>query len=143
MREQEKQTLRDGEETPEEREKRIAKAKAMMAPKQYEERIAIMVCKKVTEGCPGSSCFWAFHEHFRSFAQYRDRPAKLWSFFHCGGCELCHEPGSGLDKKLSRLKEEGVYKVHLGVCIRNSCPQIEKICGILDEYGLPWEIGTH
>lgn len=127
----------------EEEQERIRKAKEMMAPKQYEERIAVMICKKAAEGCIGSSCFWAFQEHFRSFAQYEGRPAKLWAFFHCGGCGTDRNTDPGFCKKLDRLKEDGVYKVHLGVCIKNNCSEIEELCRTLEEQGIPWEIGTH
>lgn len=124
-------------------QERIRRAKEMMAPKGYEERIAVMVCKKAADGCTGSSCFWAFQEKFRSFEQYKGRPAKLWAFFHCGGCDADRKKDPGLQKKMKRLKEDGVYKVHLGVCIRNNCTQKEELCQMLEEYGLPWEMGTH
>ena len=131
------------EQMSETQKERIRRAKELMAPKSYEERIAIMVCKKSSEKCIGSSCMWAFYEHFRSFEQYKGRPAKLWAFFHCGGCEIDRRTDSGFQKKLERMKEDGVYKVHLGVCIRNNCPKIKELCQILDEQQIPWEIGTH
>lgn len=125
------------------REERIRRAKELMAPKQYEERIAIMVCKKSADHCIGSSCMWAFHEHFRSFEQYKDRPAKLWAMFHCGGCDIDRETDPDFRRKIDRLKDDGVFKVHLGVCIRNSCPHIRQMCDTFDKAGIPWEIGTH
>ena len=124
-------------------QERIQKAKEMMTPKEYEERIAIMICKKTADGCIGSSCFWAFHEHFRNFEQYKGRPAKLWAFFHCGGCDINRHTDPGFQKKLKRLKEDMVYKVHFGVCMKNHCSKLREISKILDDYGIQWEIGTH
>lgn len=132
-------------ETQQERALRIARAKELTAPKYPQLRIAIMICKKSAEGCTGAACFWAYDAQERSFAQYRqsDIPVKLWGFFHCGGCDIDRATDKGLHKKLDRLREEGVKKVHLGVCIRNACPRIEEHRSILAQYGLESEVGTH
>lgn len=133
------------EETAQEREARIARAKALTAPKYPQKRIAIMICKKSAEGCTGAACFWAYDSLERSFAQYRDStvPVKLWGFFHCGGCDIELETDAGLRKKLERLVEEGVETVHLGVCMRNYCPSIQAHVALVESYGIRCEIGTH
>ena len=117
----------------------------MMEPKSPERRIAIMVCKKTTEGCTGASCFWAFDTKYKNFEQYKDSgiPVKLWSFFHCNGCESDWDTDVKMQKKLSRLKDDGIEKVHLGVCICNFCPHIDRLCDGFDKAGIVWEKGTH
>lgn len=127
------------------REERIAAAKKMMAPKSPERRIAIMVCKKSAEGCTGAACFWAFDAKYKNFAQYSDSPipVKLWGFFHCNGCETNRDTDAGFLKKLNRLKDEGVEKLHLGVCMCKYCPHLEKICRHLEKEGIRYEQGTH
>lgn len=137
-----KREMTEGEH---QRAERIAAAKKLMAPKEPERRIAIMVCKRSTERCTGAACFWAFNGKERSFSQYRDSaiPVKLWGFFHCNGCDSDREQDEGWKEKLGRLKEEGVERIHLGVCICNYCPHMEEICGRLEQVGIAYEKGTH
>ena len=124
---------------------RLAAAREMMAPKYPQRRIAVMVCKKSAESCTGAACFWAFDTKYKSFAQYADSglPVKLWGFFHCNGCESDWDTDVKMQKKLNRLREEGVEKVHLGVCMCRYCPNLERICGQLEARGIPFEKGTH
>lgn len=132
-------------EEEQQRAERIAAAKKLMAPKGPERRIAIMVCKRAAEGCTGAACFWAFDGRERSFAQYRDStiPVKLWGFFHCNGCDSDRDRDAGWKKKLGRLQEEGVEKVHLGICMCNQCPHMDAICARLEQAGVAYERGTH
>ena len=126
-------------------EERIQKARDMMAPKESERRIAIMVCKRTTDHCSGYACFWAFDNKLKNFEQYAESPipVKLWGFFHCNGCESDWSSDRGMQHKLNLMNEHGVEKVHLGVCIRNNCPRIDQLCHQLDTYGIPYELGTH
>ena len=126
-------------------EERIAAAKKMMAPKSPERRIAVMVCRETTDGCTGAACFWAFDTKYKNFAQYQDSPVpvKLWGFFHCNGCDSDWDSDEKMKKKLNRLKEEGVEKVHLGVCICRHCPHLDRICSRLEKWEIPYEKGTH
>lgn len=132
-------------ESEEEKRKRIEAAKKLTAPKGPEKRIAILTCNKSSQSCTGAACFWAVNEKERSFAQYRQSeiPVKLWAFFHCGGCADNWGENAGFQKKLQRLKEEFVEKVHLGVCICNNCSHIDQIKEQLELAGLHWEEGTH
>ena len=124
---------------------RIAAARKMMAPKGPERRIAVMICKKSADGCTGAACFWAFDAKYKNFEQYKDSPipVKLWGFFHCNGGDVDRDNDAGLKKKLNRLKEEGVEKVHLGVCMCKYCPHMDEICGQLEREGIRYEKGTH
>ena len=126
-------------------EERMQKAREMMAPKESERRIAIMVCKRTTGHCTGYACFCAFDRKLENFAQYAQSPVPviLWGFFHCNGCETDWSADAGMQRKLNLLKEQGVEKLHLGVCIRNNCPKLELLCRQLESYGIPYELGTH
>lgn len=128
-----------------EREKRLAAARKLMAPKGPETRIAIMTCKRSADGCTGAACFWAFFEKQRSFQEYADSPipVKLWGFFHCNGCDCDRDTDPGYRKKLDRLVEEGVKKVHLGVCMCRYCPNIDSICESIQKMGIECVRGTH
>lgn len=125
------------------KEEMMAKTRELMKLGENEERIGIMVCKKSTDRCSGVWCHWAFEKKAKSFEQYKDRNVKLFTFIHCSGCDTDWDNDPKFNHKLEELHNVYVNKIHFGVCIKNSCPNVEELCKQLEKRGIEWEIGTH
>ena len=107
-------------------------------------KIAILHCRKASDVCTGAACFKAYHRNLKSFAQYRGAQPELAAFFDCGGCGIDLAADPGMAEKMERLKSEGVSKVHVGICVKpEKCPHYHQILSLLDQYGIPYELGTH
>lgn len=107
-------------------------------------KIAILHCRNASDICTGAACLKAFRQNLKSFAQYRDQPSELIAFFDCGGCEIDLQTNLGMAEKMERLKVEGVEKIHIGICVNpQKCPHYREIIMLLEQYGIPYELGTH
>ena len=109
-------------------------------------KIAIMNCRKSTEGCTAASCLTALREHTGSFEQYAQEGATLLALTDCGGCEGFDQPeNTVLAKRLASFGKLGAQKVHLGICVfkEGKCPHLKELLGALEQAGLPYELGTH
>lgn len=107
-------------------------------------KIAILHCRKASDVCTGAACFKAYHQNLKSFAQYRDNQPELAAFFDCGGCGIDRAANPGMVEKMQRLKSEGVDKIHIGICVNpQKCSHYQEILALLDQYEIPYELGTH
>ena len=105
--------------------------------------IAILHCKKAADVCAGASCFKAYNNNTGAFAEYEEKP-ELCAFFHCGGCDIDWENDSGMTKKMERLHNEGVERVHIGVCVgMEGCERKDTIIDMLKRYEMEVVLGTH
>jgi len=82
------------------------------------KKIAILICKNVSNKCTGSGCFKAFNQRKDAFEGYSDE-IELSSFTHCSGCD--EEAEELLEKKIQKWRDTGIDTVHLSTCIRGRC----------------------
>lgn len=85
----------------------------------------------------------AFNACEKSFQQYAGQAPTLAAFFDCGGCGIDRNTDAGMIEKMEALKRIGVEKIHLGICIRDNCPDLPNILAMLKQYEIPYEFGTH
>lgn len=71
-------------------------------------KIAILTNASTMDKCTGRGCFKAFNGRKDAFEGY-DAAVELVAFTHAGG---------DLDKKIRKLKDNGVEVVHLSTCLR-------------------------
>lgn len=106
-------------------------------------KIAILHCRRSSNVCTGAACFRAFNACEKSFQQYAGQSPTLAAFFDCGGCGIDRNIDAGMIEKMEALKRIGVEKIHLGICIRDNCPDLPNILAMLKQYEIPYEFGTH
>lgn len=106
-------------------------------------KIAILHCRRSSNVCTGAACFRAFNACEKGFQQYAGQSPTLAAFFDCGGCGIDRNTDAGMIEKMEALKRIGVEKIHLGICIRDNCPDLPNILAMLKQYEIPYEFGTH
>ena len=106
-------------------------------------KIAILHCRRSANVCTGAACFRAYNACEKSFQQYAGQNPTLAAFFDCGGCGIERSVDAGMIEKMEALKRIGVEKIHLGICIRESCKDLPDILAMLKRYEIPYEFGTH
>ena len=106
-------------------------------------KIAILHCRRSANVCTGAACFRAYNACEKSFQQYAGHKPILAAFFDCGGCGIERSADEGMIEKMEALKRIGVEKIHLGICIRESCKDLPDILETLKQYEIPYEFGTH
>lgn len=113
------------------------------------KRIAILTCLDACKVCTGAGCLKAWNSRSRGFASYAGEAVQLDAFLHCNGCGSDPASDPGMAEKLDRLSSMGVSAVHTGVCTRKGpdrqeyCPNIAKICTLLEQRGIRVIYGTH
>ncbi|MBB6714560.1 CGGC domain-containing protein [Clostridium gasigenes] len=105
-------------------------------------KIAIGVCEKINGICTTMGCFKALNNREKNFSIYKNENLELMSFFTC---DLC---SSNSDENLiniaRKLGQEGVQKLHLGVCIvKCKIQRTEEIKEIFKKYNIEVVEGTH
>jgi predicted metal-binding protein len=110
--------------------------------------IAVLSCKKIKdESCIGCHrCLTAFDKKEGEFEKYSGNgEVKLKGLVHCGDC-----PGGGVIVRLMQLKTwmlpfgESIDQLHIGTCLQNHCPHVEKIVETVKaKAGVPVILGTH
>lgn len=80
-------------------------------------KIAIIVREETADVCTGKGCLDAFYKRKDAFEDY-GQDVELIAFTHHGG---------DFEKKLNRLKENGVDVIHLSSCMRSKCPDYEAL----------------
>lgn len=106
-------------------------------------KIAIMHCRRSSNVCTGAACFRAYNACEKSFQQYAGNKPTLAAFFDCGGCGIDRSFDPGMQEKMEALKRIGVEKIHLGICMKETCPDFSDIAAMLKRYEIPFELGTH
>jgi len=71
-------------------------------------KIAILTNPSTMDKCTGRGCLRAFYQRQDAFEAYDDE-ADLIGFTHAGG---------DLNKKIQKLKDNGVNCIHLSTCMR-------------------------
>ena len=106
-------------------------------------KIAILQCLNISAHCTGFGCLKAYNSGDKHFAQYGDDRPALLAFFLCNGCSTDHATDEGWLRKLNRLRDEGVDKIHVGVCVDEKCAQRETLLSQMTHFGFLVEEGTH
>ena len=114
------------------------------------EKMGILTCIRSNEVCTGAGCLNAFHDRTDFFKDY-PKDVRLGAFMTCNGCasECAKEPeeDAGMLEKADRLVQEGIRKVHVGVCRlkkdKSECERISRICRMLEARGIEVIRGTH
>ena len=107
--------------------------------------IALINCRKTTETCSVSGCFRAVHERTGSFEQYTGE-LQVFAATDCSGCEgFTDGHSAALEKKLNRMHEIGVERVHFGKCVckPEKCPHFNELTQAVLTAGMICEFGTH
>ncbi|WP_026476500.1 CGGC domain-containing protein [Alkaliphilus transvaalensis] len=80
-------------------------------------KIAILVNESTMDRCTGKGCFNAFYQKIDAFQDY-DSEIELIGFTHIGG---------DLERKISKLIDNGVEVVHLSSCLRAKYLEYENL----------------
>ena len=97
------------------------------------EKIAMLSCRKLAQGCTMISCLAALREGRGRYSGHAG--AEIAAVLDCGGCQDVYNPES-MTKNLKRLQEEGICSVALTWCLKPSCACWERITGDLAANGL-------
>lgn len=105
-------------------------------------KIAIGMCGKTSGRCSTVGCFKAYNNKDKHFTAYKDIETELLSLF---SCNMCFEDGEEkLTKIANKLKDNGVEKLHLGVCaVRCKEDNLEKIKRVFEDLEIDIIEGTH
>ena len=105
-------------------------------------KIAIGICGKTSGRCSSVGCFKAYNNKNKHFTAYKDIETELLAFF---SCNLCFEDGEEkLTKIVNKLKNNGVEKLHLGVCaVKCKEDKLEEIKGVINNVNIDVIEGTH
>ena len=125
-----------------------------MKSAQVPVKLAILHCRKSSRVCTGAACFRAFYDRIRSFAPYHGQEMELSAYFDCGGCEVEDVTADpNIREKLERLKKEGVFIIHVGICMcehTNRKGEVVEACShyapfrtLMESYGFTVVAGTH
>lgn len=109
-------------------------------------KIAFINCRKTAEGCTTSGCFRALSDRTGHFAQYAGQETQLLTACDCGGCaNFAPEGNPVLEKKMNRLREIGVEKIHFATCVGKDgrCPHLAQLTQAANNIGIAWEMGSH
>lgn len=88
-------------------------------------KIGIIVNEDTANRCTGKGCLDAFYNKKDSFERYEDiEVIELMAFTHSGG---------DINKKIEKMKANGVEVVHLSSCMRGSSDEYEELAKILSE----------
>ena len=86
-------------------------------------KIAIIVRNETLDKCTGKGCLNAFFERLDAFAPYAEN-TRLVGFTQESG---------DLEKKIAKLKEQGVDVVHLSSCMRGKSADYEELAKRLSQ----------
>lgn len=114
-------------------------------------KIGILHCLKAEKVCTGAGCLKVFNNRKAFFEKYKDKDVELAAFFACNGCRSITEEEPSEDKgiieKVTRLYDEGITIVHIGVCSKlkdgSECRRITEIAHMLEKKGIKVIRGTH
>lgn len=105
-------------------------------------KIAIGICKKLNGRCSSAGCFRAYNNKDKHFSDYKNIETELIAFFSCDICEF--DSTERLEKILTKLKNEGVDKVHLGHCaVKCKEDRFEEIKEVFESLDINMVEGTH
>lgn len=116
------------------------------------KKIAVLRCLITSASCAGTGCLKAFNEKESSFCIYENEPVRLEAFWTCNGCgNSMLENQEGLERKIERMKENGISAVHISACTKKAddtgakvrCPTIADIAEKLRAQGIEIVEGTH
>lgn len=103
-------------------------------------KIAIGTCEKTS--CSTMGCFRAYNNKDKHFEQYKDMETDLVSFFRCNICSK--ESKEKVIEIAERLKNEGVERIHLGVCaVKCKADNLSEIKEIFESIDIDVVEGTH
>lgn len=106
-------------------------------------KIAIMNCMNTSKTCVGAGCFSAYTSGEKSFADYgADDNPQLAAFYPCGGCGMEIESDEGFAKKLNKLQDIGVQRVHISRCA-SGCGRVQDFVKAYRDHGIDVVLGTH
>jgi predicted metal-binding protein len=105
-------------------------------------KIAIMNCMNTSKSCTTSSCFNAYNGGTHAFEAYGDDKPVLLGLFNCSGCGIDRKTDENFQKKITRLKNEGVSRVHISNCAKN-CGNVPAMQEVFAENGIETVLGTH
>ena len=105
-------------------------------------KIAIGMCGKTSGRCSTVGCFKAYNNKDKHFTAYKDIETELLSLF---SCNMCFEDGEEkLTRIANKLKDNGVEKLHLGVCaVRCKEGNSEEIKRVFEDLEIDIVEGTH
>ncbi|WP_077369482.1 CGGC domain-containing protein [Anaerosalibacter sp. Marseille-P3206] len=105
-------------------------------------KIAIGICEKINGICTTMGCFRAYNNKEKHFSQYKNIDTEIMSFFTCDICSK--NTKENIINIAEKLKENGVDKLHLGVCIvKCEANRLDEIKEIFESKGIQIIEGTH
>lgn len=92
-------------------------------------KVGIINCFKMSKTCSGRLCFQAVAGDADSFADYGPEGYQLVGFGHCNEC--CSTKPEDIAQRAASLKAAGADTIHLGTCIKKTCPNYDTFVEIL------------
>lgn len=105
-------------------------------------KIAIGVCEKINGICSTMGCFKALNKREKSFSIYENEDLELMSFFTCDVCS--NSSNENLINIAEKLEQEGVKRVHFGICIvKCKMERMKELKSVFEKHNIEIIEGSH
>lgn len=108
-------------------------------------KVGIIRCLNTNDVCAGSGCLNSFNQKKDFFKDYSE-DTELLAFMTCSGCNTVPREHDGLNKKIDRISELGIEKIHVGACRKKAgveCETMNEVLELIEEKDISVIRGTH